>query len=174
MRFDRLVRLVLTLAWLAGVVAGVAGQAAQGKVRGQVLDGSDAVVPGATVEAIVASQVLATAVTDEKGAFEFPALPAGPIVLRMSLDGFETLLMNASVQPGGSLDVAGHLQPAAVSERVTVTAPAPKAMPDYPPLPPEPVYEVRPLSPLDLESVCGPAKARPQTMALATIKSHHQ
>ena len=174
MRLDRLVRLVLTLGLLAGAMAGVAGQSPEGKVRGQVLDGSDAVVPGVTVEAVVGAQVLATTVTDAMGAFEFPPLPAGPMTVRMTLDGFETLVMNVTVQPGGSLDVSGHLQPASVSERVTVTAPAPKPPPDYPPLPPEPVYEVQPLSPLDLQSVCGPAKARPEMTALATIKSHHQ
>ena len=174
MRFDRLIRLVLTLGLLAGAMAGVAGQSPEGKVRGQVLDGSDAVVPGVTVEAVVGAQVLATTITDAMGAFEFPAMPAGPLTLRMTLDGFETLVMNVTVQPGGSLDVSGRLQPASVSERVTVTAPAPRPLPDYPPLPPEPVYEVQPLSPLDLQSVCGPAKARSEMTALATIKSHHQ
>jgi hypothetical protein len=174
MRFDRVVRLALIVILLAGAVSLVTGQAPQGKVRGQVLDGSDAVVPGVTVEAVVGAQVLATAITDAMGAFDFPALPSGPLSVRMSLDGFETLVMQVTVQPGGSLELAGHLQPASVSERVTVTAPAPRAMPDYPPLPPEPIYEVRPLSPLDLESVCGPAKARPEMTALATIRSHHQ
>jgi len=174
MRSDRLVPLVLTLGLLAGAMAGVAGQSPEGKVRGHVLDGSDAVVPGVTIEALVGAQVLATTVTDAMGAFEFPTMPAGPLTLRMTLDGFETLAMNVTVQPGGSLDVSGHLQPASVSERVTVTAPAPRPPPDYPPLPPEPVYEVQPLSLLDLQSVCGPAKARPSITALATIKSHHQ
>jgi hypothetical protein len=174
MRVDRLIRLVLTLSLLAGAMAGVAGQSPDGKVRGQVFDGSDAVVPGVTVEAVVGTQVLATAITDAMGAFEFPPLPAGPMTVRMTLDGFETLVMNVTVQPGGSLDVSGHLQPASISERVTVTAPAPRPLPDYPPLPPEPVYEVRPLSPLDLQSVCGPAKARPDVTALATIKAHQQ
>jgi hypothetical protein len=174
MRVGRVVRLLLIAVLLGAAVSVVSGQGSPGKVRGQVLDGSDAVVPGVTVEAVAGAQVLATAVTDEMGTFEFPELPAGPLSVRMSLDGFETLVMQVTVQPGGSLELAGHLQPASFSERVTVTAPAPKAMPDYPPLPPEPVYEVRPLSPLDLESVCGPAKARPEMTALATIASHHQ
>jgi hypothetical protein len=174
MQFDRVAGLVLTLGLLAMTMAAVAGQSPEGKVRGQVFDGSDAVVPGVTVEALVGAQVLATTVTDAMGNFEFPAMPAGRLTLRMTLDGFETLAMNVTVQPGGSLDVSGHLQPAAVSERVTVTAPAPKPPPNYPPLPPEPVYEVRPLSPLDLQSVCGPAKARPEMAVLATIQTHQQ
>lgn len=173
MPFDRLVRLALILG-LLGTVSAVAGQSPEGRVRGQVLDGSDAVVPGVTVEAVAGAQVLATAITDTMGAFEFPPLPAGPLTVRMTLDGFETLAMHVTVQPGGLLEISGHLQPAAFSERVTVTAPAPRPLPDYPPLPPEPVYEVQPLSPLDLQSVCGPAKARPRMTALATIKSHHQ
>jgi len=174
MRLDRLARLVLTLVFVAGAVSVITGQASQGRVRGQVFDGSDAVVPGVTVEAVAGAQILATTVTDAMGAFEFPAMPAGRVTLRMTLDGFETLTMNVTLQPGGSLDVSGHLQPASVSERVTVTAPAPKPPPDYPPLPPEPVYEVRPLLPLDLQSVCGPAKARPAMAVLATIQSHQQ
>ncbi len=175
MPFNRLVRVVVTMGLLlAGVVPSGAGQSTEGTVRGLVFDGSDAVVPGVTVEASVAGRILATATTDERGAFEFAAVPAGLLTLRMTLDGFEPLVMKVTVQSGNAVAVSGRLLPAAVSEAVTVTAPAPKPAPPYTPLPLEPVYEVQPLSPLDLQSVCGPAKARPDTAALATIRSHHQ
>src|SRR6185369_7461472 len=56
MQFDRVARLVLTLGLLAMTMAAVAGQSPEGKVRGQVFDGSDEVVPGVTVEALVGAQ----------------------------------------------------------------------------------------------------------------------
>jgi hypothetical protein len=65
MRLSRRFGLITAaLLLLSGATAGLAQQAA-GRVRGQVLDGSDAVVPRAAAEAIVAGRV-GTTITDER------------------------------------------------------------------------------------------------------------
>jgi hypothetical protein len=150
-----------TLGAVAILGAVIVAQVGRGTVRGQVVDGSDAVVPGVTVEATVANQVVAQTVTDAQGAFVLPGLPHGRITLRMTLDGFDTTTVEAVVQPDAETVVSGILRPASLSEQVTVTARAPRPI-VYPPLPrPEPPYRPTPVPLGDLESVCGPAKPRP-------------
>src|SRR6187431_2556770 len=63
MYLSRRLGLITAALLLSGVTVGIAQQPA-GRVRGQVLDGSYGVVPGATVEAAVAGRVVATTVTD--------------------------------------------------------------------------------------------------------------
>jgi hypothetical protein len=152
--------LLVTVGAIALCVAYVRGQSATGGVRGQVVDGSDAVVPGVTVEATVSTQVLAQTVTDAQGAFEIQGLPQGPITLRMSLDGFDTTTVDVAVQPGAVAAVSGVLRLASLTEQVTVTARAPRPI-VYPPLPPpEPPYKPQSVPLGDLDAVCGPAKPR--------------
>ncbi len=149
-------------------------QVGSGMVRGQVTDETDAVVPGVTVEASVASQVVGTAVTNAQGEFEFPALPAGQVTLRMALDGFETVTRTVLVEAGGQTVVAGRLAVAQLSERIVVVAPAPRPpVKSTPPQPLEPAIEIRPVAPLDLETVCGPAKPHTSVTPTGTIGVHH-
>jgi hypothetical protein len=116
--------LLTVLALLLTAVTSVAQQGT-GRVRGQVLDGSDAVVPGATVEVLIGATVMVTTVTDDKGQFDLPKVPAGPVKLKLSLDGFETSTFDLVVQPGLETWVSGLLKVAALAETVLVTAPAP-------------------------------------------------
>lgn len=152
----------------------VAAQVGTGAVRGQVTDESEAVVPGVTVEVIVAARVLATAVTNAQGEFEFPAVPSGQATLRIALDGFETITRNVIVEAGAETVVSGRLAVAALTERIMVVAPAPKPPVVVAPPPPlEPAVEIRPVPPLDLEAVCGPAKPRDSITPTGTIGTHH-
>ena len=97
MRLSRRLGLITAALLLLGAATVSVAQLGTGRVRGQVLDGSDAVVPGATVEATVSGRVVATTVTDEKGQFQLPVVPAGPVALKLSLDGFETSTDRKSV-----------------------------------------------------------------------------
>ena len=129
MRFSRRLGLITAALLLLGAATVSVAQLGTGRVRGQVLDGSDAVVPGATVEAIVSGRVVATTVTDEKGQFQLPAVPAGAVTLKLSLDGFETSTLDLVIQPGLETWVSGLLKVASLSETVLVTAPRPAAAP---------------------------------------------
>lgn len=173
MPFERVFRLTAVVLLLLVTSPAITAQLGTGKVRGQVMDESDAVVPGVTVEVTVASQVVGTTVTNPQGEFEFPAVPSGRVTLRMALDGFETTTRSVLVEAGGETLVSGRLAVATLSERVTVVAPSPKPV-VYPPLPPlEPAYEIRPVPPLDMEAVCGPAKPRASETSSGAIGAHH-
>lgn len=175
MPFERVLRLTAVLLLLLGTSPAITAQLGTGKVRGQVMDESDAVVPGVTIEVTVATRVVGTTVTNAQGEFEFPAVPAGRVTLKMALDGFETLTRSVLVEAGGDSWVTGRLAVAALSERVVVVAPAPRppvVIPPPPP-PPEPEYVIQPVPPLDMEAVCGPAKPRASMTAAGTIGAHH-
>src|SRR4051812_27020698 len=80
----------------------VSGQPAPGTVRGQVIDGSGGVLPGAPARAAdEAGRVVSTAETDGAGGYILRALPAGAITLTFQLDGFASVSVPVTVLPGG-------------------------------------------------------------------------
>src|SRR5678815_3669070 len=61
-------------------------------LRGTVRDSSGGEVPGATVRVVnEATRATAEAVTDEHGAFVFPAIEPGRYRVELTLDGFEAI-----------------------------------------------------------------------------------
>lgn len=161
---------MLALSIAVAVVATALSQSSAGSIRGQVRDGSDAVVPGVTIEMVVLGGSIAVSVTDAVGNFAFDAVPAGLVTLRMALDGFQPSTQNVEVQSGAETVVSTVLLVAPLSERVLVTAPAPP----LPPPPPEPEYRLRPVPLPDLESVCGPAKADRAAALHGTLVAHRR
>ena len=66
-------------------------QEQRGSIEGVVTDSSGAAMPGVTVEARSTALVgVATAVTDERGIYRFPALPPGFYRVSATLQGFTT------------------------------------------------------------------------------------
>ena len=153
-----------------------ADQPAQGVARGEVTDTSGGVLPGVTVVATAMDgRILKTAVTDGSGRYVFRALPAGPIILTFQLEGFASVAVALTVQPGAESRVVERLKVAPLSETVVVHGRAPVA----PPLdPPPPLVLPRPLPPIvrpvpahDRDSICGPAKPGAVPESLGTIRS---
>jgi hypothetical protein len=145
-----------------------------GVVRGEVVDASGGVVPGVTVVATSADgRILATAVTDTVGRYEFSALPPGPINLTFRLDGFDTAVVGLTVLPGVESRVVERLRLASLTESVMVYARAPVDPPLPPPPPPLPAPPpvVIPVLTHDRDSICGPAKPDGNPESLGTIRS---
>jgi len=115
---------VLLLAWQL-----VAAQTTvtTGVVRGLVSDGSDAVVPQATVALLAVStgQHLMRN-TNGAGIFIFPSQPVGAYVLEVAAPGFrKRVVPNVYVQVGQSTIVNVHLSPGTGTESITVTGESP-------------------------------------------------
>ncbi|MCP3918436.1 MAG: sigma-70 family RNA polymerase sigma factor [bacterium] len=83
-----------------------------GTVRGEVVDGADAPMPGASVEALLldgpfggASHTVRTVVADEDGRFELAHVPAGEVALRARFPGrLETGRERVEVPLGGEAE----------------------------------------------------------------------
>jgi hypothetical protein len=164
---------IVTLVVMCSTVA--ADQPAQGVARGQVTDSSGGVLPGVTVVATATDgRILKTAVTDGSGGYVFRALPAGPIILTFQLEGFASVAVALTVQPGAESRVVERLEVAPLSETVVVHGRAPVDPPNRfvpPPPPPPPPPVVRPVPVHDRDSICGPAKPGALPESLGTISS---
>src|SRR5262245_32273709 len=164
-------RLLIALCAMAA-----AAQAGKGVVRVEVTDSSGGRLPGVAVVASSPDGHVLTAVTDRTGRCVFPAVPAGPVVLRLRREGFTGALVGTTVESGAETRVAHRLDIAPVSETVVVEAPAPVETPRPAP-PPPPVRPpssrpvMSPVPPHDRDSVCGPAKPGAATEPLGTIRS---
>jgi hypothetical protein len=152
-----------------------AAQAGKGVVRVEVTDSSGGRLPGVAVVATAVDGQVLTAATDRTGGYVFPAVSAGPVMLRFRLEGFAGVLVGVTVQPGAESRVVQRLELAPLSETVVVQAPAPleKARPLPPPPVPSPPRGplMRPVPPHDRDSVCGPAKPGAAAESLGTIRS---
>lgn len=69
-----------------------------GRVEGRVLDDASAAIAGASVRALLTQ---ASAVTDEEGAFRLDNVPAGPIRVVASRDGYSSQTKGAVLQANG-------------------------------------------------------------------------
>jgi hypothetical protein len=94
-----------------------------GQIAGLVVDPSGAVIPGATVTAQAGGRRM-TAVTDNDGRYVISNIPAGPLVVTSSLDGFKTGQRSLSYDERPR-QVDFQLAVGAVTEMVTVSAEAP-------------------------------------------------
>ena len=102
-------------------------QEQRGSIEGVVTDTSGAAMPGVTVEARSTALVgVATAVSNERGLYRFPALPPGLYIVSGTLQGFTTARVeNIELQLGQILKVDLSLAVGALAESVQVTAESP-------------------------------------------------
>ena len=116
---------------LAIVVAFLAtpavAQEQRGSIEGLVKDSSGGLLPGVTVEATSPALVgIATAVTDDRGVYRFPALRPGIYALQAQLQGFRLVRVEKiELQLGQVLKLDLNLTVASVTEVVQVTAESP-------------------------------------------------
>jgi hypothetical protein len=98
-----------------------------GTVLGVVRDSSGAVLPGTTITLLnTATGVLATKVTDERGAYEFFTVRAGDYTVRAELPGFAPQAAEVKVEVGGRQRIDVELRVGAIEEAVTVSGEAPR------------------------------------------------
>src|SRR5947207_4350442 len=154
----RMLAVAAALVFSCAMVA--AAQADKGVIRVEVTDSSGGRLPGVAVVVTIAGGQVLTAVTDRTGRCVFPAVPVGPVMLRLRREGFAGVLVGTTIQPGVELRVAERLELAPYTETVVVEAPAPIEKPRPPPPVPPPSRRpvMRPVPPHDRDSVCGPAK----------------
>ncbi len=97
--------------------------AQSGPLRGTVRDSSGGEVPGATVRIVnETTRATAEAVTDEHGAFVFPAIEPGRYRVELTLDGFEAISRQVTVAIDQAAVVVVSLVPAKLTDSVVVTA----------------------------------------------------
>jgi Carboxypeptidase regulatory-like domain len=170
---------VMMLAVAASLIAlcatVAAAQAGKGVVRVEITDSSGGRLPGVAVVATSANGQVLTGITDRTGGYVFPAVPAGPVMLRFRLEGFAGVLVGVTVESGAEARVVQRLELAPLAETVVVQAPAPVEKAPPPPPPPVPSQPrgplIRPVAPHDRDSVCGPAKLSVAAESLGTIRS---
>jgi hypothetical protein len=140
-----------------------------GTVGGEVVDASDAVLPGVTVTATTENgKALATTTTDATGHFELSVPAAGSMRLEFRLDGFEPAVADIGFPSGSSLQLGQRLELARLTESVSVVAKAPADLPvRVPPVPPPVIV---PVPSHDRDSICGPAKPSSSPESFGTIK----
>src|SRR5262245_63332027 len=126
--------LAVAIALIALRATVAAAQSGKGVVRVEVTDSSGGRLPGVAVVATAPDGQVLTAVTDRTGRCMFPAVPAGPVMLRLRLEGFAGVLVGTTVESGAESRVAQRLELAPLAETVVVQAPAPVEAPR--PLPP--------------------------------------
>ncbi|MGH9347293.1 MAG: carboxypeptidase regulatory-like domain-containing protein [Vicinamibacterales bacterium] len=115
-----LVMAALTL-WCAPAMA------QDGSLLGTVTDDTKAVLPGATVTATsLATGRTLTALTNERGEYRIPGVPAGLYRIQAELSGFSTVVVpELELLVGQNRTVPFTLTVAALQESVTVTGEAP-------------------------------------------------
>ena len=118
----------LTVAALVLVAAGARAQeSASGGIAGQVVDATRAAVPGAAITVINAgTNAQRVATTDGEGRFTVPNLPPAIYIIRVELQGFNTVeLKDFVVRNGEIAKPAITLALANVAESITVTGTSP-------------------------------------------------
>src|SRR5712691_9362281 len=125
----RLLRQVLAIASVSVfVVAANAGaQVLEATLYGVVHDSTGAILPGVSV--VVTHQgtnLVRETVSDERGEFALPALPAGPYAIKIELAGFKTYnSQGLTLGAGQTLRQTYVLEVGTLSETVTVSESAP-------------------------------------------------
>ncbi len=109
------------------VLCPAAALAQEGSITGAVMDDTKAVLPGATVTAASLETGRSfTAVTNERGEFRIPGVPAGRYKVQAELSGFSTVIVpNLELLVGQNRTVPFTMQVATLQESVTVTGETP-------------------------------------------------
>jgi hypothetical protein len=115
------------LAITAGTTFAQAVGSTTGALNGKVADASGAVMPGVTVTITSpAMQGQRTTVTNEEGAYRFPAIPPGDYHITYELTGFSTVVREGiRVGLGFTATVNAELKIASLTESVTVSGQSP-------------------------------------------------
>jgi outer membrane receptor protein involved in Fe transport len=123
----RLMTSVTLVCVLAFSRTGFTQESASSSILGQVLDGSQASVPGATVTVIdIGTAAQRVAVTDSEGRFSIPGLRASRYSLKVELQGFQSAEIKELVLRAGEVARPNLvLGLATVAENVTVSGEAP-------------------------------------------------
>jgi hypothetical protein len=110
---------------LAGSEA--AAQEFRATVRGQIIDSSQAALPGATVNVVnQQTNEIATATTNEQGSYTIPFLRPGTYTMTVEMSGFQKYTRTAmTLQVGQTADVNVTMAVAGLAETVTVSTEAP-------------------------------------------------
>jgi len=124
MRYS-LLRAALAVVCMIAVASGSAF--AQGgttaTLSGVVVDGSGALIPGATVEAKnEATSAVSSAVSSTEGTFAIPALNSGLYTVTVTLQGFKTFRVEkVELAPGVGATIKATLEVGGIEEVITVT-----------------------------------------------------
>ncbi len=95
-------------------------------IVGRVTDTSGGVLPGVNVTAEnVATKNVRTTVTSESGDYSFNLLPIGSYMVRIELQGFQTVTTKVELNTGDRARVDGRMQVGSISESVMVTGESP-------------------------------------------------
>lgn len=115
----------MLLAWF--VLGSTAKAQNTGSLQGTVRDQTDAVLPGAAVEATnVDTGITRRTVTGPQGKFRIPSLTPGRYTVQTSLSGFQTEVRSGiTLRVGQEAAVNFNLNVGDVTEQVTITAEAP-------------------------------------------------
>jgi Carboxypeptidase regulatory-like domain len=126
-RVGLLLATVLLMAVALGLPASSTAQEARGTITGTVVDGSKAVVPGASVTVTnIAMGTDVAVVTNEQGFFQAPYLIPGTYRISVELTGFKKLVREGlEVRVGDRLALELALEVGGASEEVTVSAATP-------------------------------------------------
>jgi Carboxypeptidase regulatory-like domain/TonB-dependent Receptor Plug Domain len=124
--FVRLMSLTAA-ALLLAVVMATAQESASGGIAGQVFDPTHAGVPGATVTVInVGTNAQRVATTDNEGRFTIPNLASATYIVRVELQGFNTVELKDFVVRNGEITKPSiTLSVATVAENISVAASSP-------------------------------------------------
>ena len=127
----RHLRIVSALAVFLAITAASAfaqsAGATTGALNGKVIDTTGGVMPGVTVTIGSPSmQGVRTAVTNEEGAYRFPAIPPGDYRITYELAGFSTVVREGiRIGLGFTASVNAELKLASLTETVTVSGQSP-------------------------------------------------
>jgi hypothetical protein len=122
------VRLILAGAVLLGAVRPLSAQVQTGSILVRVSDEQGGAVPGVAITLTSGALVAGTAtgVSDAGGAYRFPSLPPGVYVVKVELQGFQTVQQeNVNVQVGQTIPLDLTMRVAALEETVTVSGASP-------------------------------------------------
>ena len=120
-------RVACALAILLASTTSLTAQVQTGSILVRIQDDQGAAVPGATITissaALVAGQT--TGVSDA-GAYRFPSLPPGVYIVKVELQGFQTVTReNVNVLVGQTTPIDLTMKVATLAETVTVTGTSP-------------------------------------------------
>ena len=121
------IRILLAVAAAALAAMPALAQSPTGSITGNVLDGSGAGLPGATVTVTsVDTGATKTTTSGAQGSFTFPLLPPGRYSVASELTGFSAAKVgNVTVSIGGQEKVTLKMEIGGVKEAITVSSEAP-------------------------------------------------
>ncbi|RPI52852.1 MAG: carboxypeptidase regulatory-like domain-containing protein, partial [Acidobacteria bacterium] len=115
----------LVLVWLL-MVCVPAGAQTLGTITGDVKDASGAVIPGASVTAQnTSTNATREMQSNEAGAYTFAALPPGPYIVRVELQGFRTVQQGVELHVEATVRVNFTMEIGTLAETTEVTGVAP-------------------------------------------------